>query len=90
LQIRDRYETYNTALAAWLYLNGISYNHIDIENGRNNNGDSSRVAIFVYTHSDKLDLLVEQYRNGLATGNIPAYFDCYKNLLRKVKEAMRS
>ena len=72
----DVFCTSDTPLAAFLISSGIPLLHIDFNGSR---------AIFNFNRDDALSQLVAQFRSAGATGNIVAYEQARRELIRQVK-----
>ena len=71
-----KFETSDTALAAYLYSLGIKLLRIDYT--------LSRRVTFVFAEPN--DNVIEDYTTGQATGNIQAFYRAYRTLISKLKE----
>jgi len=73
------YSTADTALAAWLYSNGLELTRVD---------NSEFPTIFYFENSNpKLPGLVNVFQSGEAVGNITNFYRAYKLMLARIKSA---
>ena len=74
---QNLYSTTDTALAAWLYSQGLELADVD---------SSEFPSVFYFKNSDpKLQQIVRDFQCGKAEGNIIVFFRAYKKLLGKIK-----
>lgn len=76
--VQDVYRTSDTALAAYLIIEGFAAPLIEFEDGNR--------AFFVFSRTEKLDNKVSDYDTARAKGNIVLFFNAYQSLLRRIKE----
>lgn len=73
---QEYYSTHDTALVAWLYINGYEPS---IDN-------SQFPTLFSFPDSNpELSRLIQSYNSAEATGNIVAFFRAYKQMIRRTK-----
>jgi len=77
MMIQSTYRTSDTALAAFLTLQGF---HATIE------WISNSKAVFIFDQASKLEKYVVQFDTARAVGNIVLFFNAYQNLLRRINE----
>jgi hypothetical protein len=76
---QKQFETSITPLAAYLYISGIEKLGIDT---------SKQPAIFIFKHSKDghIDKLIAEWENGIAVGNVKAFYKTYKSFLKEIKD----
>ena len=75
----NKYQTSDTALAAYLISQGYEYLELDVSNPRS-------AVFFFENNSSAFQESLKQFQLGEASGNILAFFRAYKKLLFQIKE----
>ena len=73
------FQTPDTPLAVWLYISGKRLVKVDTS-------QHSAVFIFEQDGDNSFDILVSQWENGIAIGNVGIFFRTYRNFIKKIKD----
>ena len=76
--LQGKYETSNTALAAYLISEGFSLSEIDYS-------DPQRANFIFPNNNESLSQCARNFQMAQAKGNIVLFFNSYRTLLRKIR-----
>jgi hypothetical protein len=76
---QDTYKTSLTPLAVWLYISGIKKPIC-------NKSQKPYLWIFDQPKDSTISNLISQWENGIAVGNVSAFFKTYKSFLKEMKD----
>jgi hypothetical protein len=79
IQKHRQFETTITPLAAYLYISGVEKIGTDT---------SKHPITFIFKHPNNtnIDKLIAEWENGIAVGNVKAFYKTYKSFLKEIKD----